>query len=89
MNICPVCGYDELQEPPYVGNDPATGSFEICCCCGYQYGVEDLDLGITHDAYRDKWLADGAPWFSKSKIKPLNWDLKKQLSNIGIQTRAE
>lgn len=39
--ICPICGYDKLLEPPYDEyNNP---SYEICPCCGFEYGFDDQD----------------------------------------------
>ncbi|MFD2117623.1 hypothetical protein ACFSTH_09385 [Paenibacillus yanchengensis] len=82
MYLCPVCGYDELDELPYVNNDVTTGSFEICSCCGFQFGVDDLDNGISLKKYRDKWVDEGAKWYSDSSPKPKDWNLEKQLLNI-------
>ena len=39
MNICPVCGYGELHEPAY--DRFGCASFEICPCCGIEFGLED------------------------------------------------
>jgi hypothetical protein len=52
---CPVCGYQALTEhpqPPEGG-----GSLEICPSCGYQFGVSDVDRGITYSQWRDSWIA--------------------------------
>jgi hypothetical protein len=84
MYVCPVCGYDQLDESPYINNDVTTGSFEICSCCGFQFGVDDLDKGISHQEYREEWIAGGAIWFSRSTSKPINWNLEAQLRNIKI-----
>ena len=66
QNICPVCSYDGLFDPPYDEN--GYGSYEICPCCGFQFGLDDYpdkDKGITE--WRKKWEANGRPWFSKVK----------------------
>jgi hypothetical protein len=34
---CPVCGLDGLQEP----GDAEFASFEICPCCGTEFGYDD------------------------------------------------
>lgn len=39
-NICPVCGYDKLDFKPYDEQDNA--SFEICPCCGFEFGCDDF-----------------------------------------------
>ena len=35
--ICPVCGYDGLEEPPY--DETGLGNYDICPCCGYEFGT--------------------------------------------------
>ena len=64
QNICPVCSYDGLFDPHYDEN--GYGSYEICPCCGFQFGLDDYpdkDKGITE--WRKKWEANGHPWFPK------------------------
>jgi len=68
--ICPVCGFDQLDEPAYNEfNDP---SFEICPCCRFQFGDDDdveIEEGLfmqreeTHTNYREAWIEKGAPLF--------------------------
>jgi len=77
-----VCGFDQLTEPPY--DEHGYSSFEICSCCGFEFGFDDGSQGISFDEYRKSWLDKGAVWFYP-KCKPLNWDLKKQLLNINYQ----
>lgn len=80
-NLCRVCGCDHLS-PPW-GEDGLSPSFEICACCGVEFGHEDY----TQDSivkYRKKWISNGASWFIK-KHRPLNWDLEKQLNAIGVK----
>ena len=75
--ICPVCGYDRLEEYPDL-------SYEICPCCGVEYGFDDFDFeNLTFDTVRNKWLSEGAKWFMK-KEKPKNWDLEEQLKNLRL-----
>jgi hypothetical protein len=78
--ICPICGYPNLLEPPC---DPSgAASFEICPCCGGELGYNNATIkGL--EIYRNQWLATGAHWFDES-LRPVNWDIQKQLSNIGI-----
>lgn len=80
-NICPVCGYAELSQPPY---DPETkvATFDICPCCGCEFGYNDATPEAKRRYLRD-WIQRGTPWFDP-KLKPLHWNLKKQLLSIGI-----
>lgn len=77
---CPICGYNKLNEPPYDEHNCA--SFEICPCCGFEFGYDDNDQGDTFEQYRGKWILNGAKWFNNNK-KPKNWILEEQLKNIG------
>ncbi|WP_255292082.1 hypothetical protein [Bacillus cereus] len=76
---CLVCGFDELLEPPY--DEDEDPSYEICPCCGFQFGYDDLDQGYTFVKYREKWLDSGAKWFSSAR-KPNKWFLEKKFKNI-------
>lgn len=80
--FCPVCGFGgpEGSRAPY---DRYGGSFDICPCCGFQYGVTDDLKHETFESWRTKWIAAGAKWPAR-KQKPTNWDAAKQLRNIGI-----
>lgn len=53
---CPVCGYPDLEEPPY--NEEGYGSFEICPNCGFQFGYDDGGKFNTEriHQYRHRWL---------------------------------
>lgn len=80
--MCPVCGYDGLEEPP---RSPSTGggSYEICRSCGFQFGVTDDDRGFSYDAWRQQWIARGMPWDSEGiEELPKDWDPKRQLDNL-------
>ncbi|MFH1621868.1 MAG: hypothetical protein ABIA97_01960 [Candidatus Omnitrophota bacterium] len=80
--ICPVCGFNGLEEAPYRENNKP--SFEICHCCGYEFGFNDtsnIDIKKSHQIYREKWIKDGAKWFLPQFI-PHGWQLSKQLENI-------
>jgi hypothetical protein len=77
-NLCPVCGYPNLVEPP---RSPRTGggSYEICPSCGFEFGVTDDDLGFTYADWRSRWVADGMRWTSVGVQPPDNWDPISQL----------
>lgn len=76
--ICPVCGYDQLDEAPY--DNMGCASFDICPCCGTQYGYHDANTSYL--VLRKKWIANGMQWWSDSAEKPKHWDPVKQLKNI-------
>lgn len=73
INVCPVCGYDKLYEPPY--DNYGLGSYEICPCCGFQFGVDDFstddnfDVNFIYEKWRKNWEFNGKKWFSKSRHK--------------------
>jgi hypothetical protein len=76
--FCRVCGLKQVS-PPW-GEGGETPSFEICECCGVEFGYEDSTLaGIR--SYRAGWLDKGARWF-KPRLKPPGWDAAAQLQNV-------
>ncbi|WP_040214192.1 hypothetical protein [Clostridium polynesiense] len=79
MYICPVCGYDKLREEPY--DNDGNPSYEICNCCGFEFGYDDSSEGRNFETYRKRWIEKGASWFNL-KARPVEWDLEKQLINI-------
>ena len=66
------------------GDDGKTPTFDICPCCGVEWGNEDYTTE-SRTEYRNKWLADGAKWFEPQK-KPVNWNLEEQLKDIDHET---
>ncbi len=78
INNCRVCGLDQW-EPPW-GNNNSSPSYQICVCCGVQFGLEDETLEQIIE-YRKNWLATGATWFNQQQ-KPDDWDLDEQLQGI-------
>lgn len=75
---CRVCGLPQAT-PPW-GADGRTPSFDICPCCGTEFGYEDTTTAAILEQRR-KWLASGAKWFSP-KQKPAIWNLHAQLAAI-------
>lgn len=56
--LCRVCGLEQDDTP--WGEDGKTASFNICDCCGVDFGYQDAKLtGIKK--YRERWLSQGAP----------------------------
>ena len=73
-----VCGY-QLNYLPW-GEDGKTPCFDICPCCGVEFGNEDYTEESLKE-YRAKWISEGAHWFDP-KLQPQNWSLQEQISNI-------
>jgi len=81
MHRCPVCGYNALKEPP-------DDSFEICPCCGVQFGYDDASpmaaLDVVRAGLRRRWIASGAKWFSRYVHPPAGWNYQDQLIEAGF-----
>lgn len=56
IRYCRVCGL-KYEEPPW-GFDGKTPSFEICQCCGVEFGYEDATV-VGVNRYRKKWISSG------------------------------
>lgn len=77
---CRVCGLlsEDIDKP--WGGDGKTPSFNICNCCGCEFGYPDgLLSGIRK--FRENWIAKGALWRDE-KARPENWNLEEQLKKI-------
>lgn len=97
--LCPVCGFT-LQLPPYSGYEgPAssalpteppyedflgTPSYEVCRCCGFEFGNDDnpgTSSPESFEDYRAAWLASGGKWFDPA-ARPEEWDRGEQLARV-------
>jgi hypothetical protein len=79
-HTCPVCGWPELAEPPR--SPTGSASYEICPCCGFEFGFDDDARGETYDQARARWIADGQRWWSTSRPAPENWNPSHQLTRL-------
>jgi hypothetical protein len=59
--VCRVCGL-ATDERPW-GEDGNRPTYEICQCCGVEFGYGDGSLQDIIN-YREQWLRDGAKWFA-------------------------
>ena len=75
---CRICGF--LQPSLPWGYDGKTPLFEICDCCGAEFGYEDVTIQSIKQ-YRDRWLSDGAIFWAPRE-KPKKWLLEEQLKQI-------
>ena len=79
--ICPVCGYPDLSQPPY--DDHGDPSYEICACCGFEFGYDDAVRDYSFERYRDEWIANGFEY--RRKPAPKSWSerrMRQQLENV-------
>jgi len=76
---CPVCGYNEMAQPPE--------NFYICPSCGTEF--ENDDFEVSHANLRERWLDLGAPWFSKAVPRPNEWNPISQLRAAGFISKPE
>jgi hypothetical protein len=87
MFVCPACGFPGLDEQPWRAVNDA--SFEICPCCGIQFGFHDwadgkeANRGAIHLEWRRAWIREGMPWRDVYPPPP-GWDPHKQLENLSI-----
>jgi hypothetical protein len=57
---CPVCEYDGMDYPPE--------DYNICPCCGTEFGLGDVEWGV--EALREEWIKGGRKWWSKYAPEP-------------------
>ena len=77
IDNCRVCGYNYGEPWGKDGTDP---SFEICLCCGVEFGYGDATL-VAVKRTRGIWLASGTKWVYP-KFKPQDWDVSQQMNQI-------
>lgn len=77
--FCPVCGLPLGDFAPW-GEDGRTPTYDICPCCGVEWGNEDTDRKSRCE-FRRRWLASGAEWFCPQE-RPRDWSLDRQLKNV-------
>jgi len=78
--VCPVCGYPDLDEPPY--DSHGSPNFGICPCCGVEFGNDDWER--PHSALRDDWAKKKYAWFSQYTLPPPGWDPIAQFKAAGL-----
>jgi hypothetical protein len=73
ISHCPLCGFGPLRDT-YVSVQEFRYSFDLCPCCGCEYGYDDTLK------YFDEWLAGGCRWFNPGE-RSADWSLDKQVAN--------
>jgi hypothetical protein len=76
--VCTVCG--KMQDDLPWGEDGKCPNYDICDCCGVEFGYGDCTLKAIR-ASRERWLANGGKWRYPEE-KPANWSLEMQMKNI-------
>lgn len=77
-NSCRVCGYG-LGTPPW-GDDGKSPTWDICPCCGTEFGYEDC-TPASAKRKREEWVANEKKWFD-ARQKPADWNFELQRLNI-------
>ena len=78
QHTCRICGL-YIEELPW-GEDGLSPTYEICPCCGVEFGNEDYTVESAK-RYRIEWINKGLNWFDPSE-KPKYWNEKEQLNDI-------
>jgi hypothetical protein len=78
VHECRVCGCYSVDFP--WGEDGKSPTFQLCPCCGVQFGKEDCSLESIKK-YRGEWISKGGEWFVKNE-KTEGWDMVAQMKNI-------
>ena len=87
---CRICGFDydaigtEPHDFPW-GEYGKTQSFDICVCCGREFGYHDYYPQMLLE-HREKWKNDGMP-FRYPQYKPVSWNPEEQLNSIPEEYR--
>jgi hypothetical protein len=76
LHSCPVCGWEGLERKPV----HPYGTFEICSCCGTEFGLDVVFEEDIAEARAD-WLKEGAVWFSDFE-KPDDWSMERALEQL-------
>jgi len=98
---CLCCGWDQLDFKPYENYPECfvstknlkppyhsiwgAASYEVCECCGFEFGNDDDPGGSlspeTFSSYRRDWIKRGAKWL-QGFSKPKGWVLERQLARL-------
>jgi hypothetical protein len=67
---CPLCGWGPREDADATVAELRM-SYDICECCGCEYGLDD------DEAYYSEWVTDGMKWFDES-YRPAGWTIDNQ-----------
>ena len=69
-NNCRVCGLKQ-EEPPW-GGDGRSPTYDICDCCGVEFGYGDTTVSNCI-AIRDYWIKEQNMSWRQPSQKPREW----------------
>lgn len=78
---CRICGLEQ-EEFPW-GQDGDCPNYDICHCCGVEFGYQDHFVESCRK-YRRNWIEKGARWRAP-EFRPVDWSLEEQLKHIPPQ----
>jgi len=77
---CPVCGFEGLEQQIFVEGE-YLNTFEICSCCGFEFGfsedheiihgfisIPDEFIEVAFQMYRKRWIEEGMKIFEPKAI---------------------
>jgi len=76
--FCRVCGLDQLE--PQYGESGNMPTFNICSCCGVEFGYQDTIISAVK-AFRERWVREGMRWSIPEEM-PENWSWEEQKNQI-------
>ncbi len=71
--FCRICGL-YIEDKPW-GEDGLFPTYEVCPCCGVEFGYEDCTVESVLD-YRERCITNGTKW-SNLNQNPVDWILKR------------
>ena len=86
LYTCPACD----AVPDFTPWQEDSASDEIYPYYNIQFGYDDIAGGdpdarhLVYKQWRDRWISDGAHWWSPSQPKPVGWSVAAQLLRIGV-----
>ncbi|CDX15842.1 conserved hypothetical protein [Mesorhizobium sp. ORS 3359] len=83
---CRVCGLSQFPDLPW-GEDGQQPSFNICDCCGVEFGYGDDGLQACL-RLRRHWIEVEYCHWSSPKDRPADWDMPAQVRGIPARYKA-
>lgn len=89
LSRCRACGFDHFPDFPW-GENGKLASFDICECCGIQYGYDDDGTAESCYKVRKYWVEnEQCAFWSPNRQPPDNWSPSQQLRWIPAGFRVQ